>query len=96
MARSTPCRKIWPPTSDLLWQLLVSLFDAVLASAACSVRWTDPESFDAAHMLFLQHRALRCSFTDCLSFVVMRQLKLTEALTKDSRFRDAGFTALPA
>jgi predicted nucleic acid-binding protein len=32
--------------------------------------------------------------TDCASFVLMRQEGLTEALTADIHFRQAGFTAL--
>ena len=32
--------------------------------------------------------------TDCVSFVLMRQQSITEALTADAHFRQAGFTAL--
>ena len=34
------------------------------------------------------------SLTDCISFVVMEQEGLTEALTGDHHFEQAGFTAL--
>ena len=34
------------------------------------------------------------SFTDCVSFVVMEARNLTEALTADEHFRQAGFRAL--
>jgi predicted nucleic acid-binding protein len=34
------------------------------------------------------------SFTDCVSFVVMKHLRLRRALTKDRNFEEAGFTAL--
>jgi hypothetical protein len=36
------------------------------------------------------------SFTDCFSFVVMRGLRLREALSKDRHFRSAGSTPLLA
>ena len=32
--------------------------------------------------------------TDCVSFVLMKQEGITEALTADVHFRQAGFTAL--
>lgn len=34
------------------------------------------------------------SLVDCASFVVMQQLKLTEALTTDHHFEQAGFLRL--
>jgi predicted nucleic acid-binding protein len=34
------------------------------------------------------------SLTDCISFIVMEDEKLTEALTGDHHFEQAGFTAL--
>lgn len=34
------------------------------------------------------------SLTDCISFVVMREHELTNALTSDQHFEQAGFTAL--
>ena len=35
------------------------------------------------------------SFTDCTSFVVMKELGLTRVLTTDRHFRQAGFTMIP-
>ena len=34
------------------------------------------------------------SLTDCISFIVMQEYRLTEALTADRHFEQAGFTAL--
>ncbi len=36
------------------------------------------------------------TFFHCVSFVVMRELSLQEALSKDKHFREAGFTPLLA
>jgi predicted nucleic acid-binding protein len=50
---------------------------------------------DKARGVFFRHRDKEYSFTDCTSFVVMRELKLREALTTDHHFTQAGFVTLP-
>lgn len=70
------------------------LFRAAFDSRACRVIWMDPDRFDRARGLFVRHMAHGWSFTDCASFVVMRELHLREALTQDAHFREAGFVAL--
>lgn len=50
---------------------------------------------DKARSLFFRYRDKDFSFTDCTSFVVMRELKLREALTTDHHFVQAGFSAKP-
>ncbi len=54
------------------------------------------EKFQQAVEFFLKHDDKGYSFTDSLSFIVMRDLKLTEALTTDKHFEQAGFKALLA
>ncbi len=44
--------------------------------------------------LFKQYSDKTFSFTDCTSFVVMRQLGLTDAFTNDHHFEQIGFTIL--
>ncbi len=51
---------------------------------------------DKSRDLFFRFRDKDYSFTDCTSFVVMRELKLREALTTDHHFRQAGFVVHPA
>lgn len=62
------------------------------------VRWehVDGERFERARQLFFQYRDKDFSFTDCTSFAVMRELRLTHSLTTDSHFRQMGFHILPA
>lgn len=50
---------------------------------------------DKARGLFFRYRDKEFSFTDCTSFVVMRELKLREALTTDHHFEQAGFATQP-
>ena len=50
---------------------------------------------DKARGFFFRYRDKEFSFTDCTSFVVMRELKLREVLTTDHHFTQAGFVALP-
>jgi len=75
-------------------RLVGDLFDRVFQSAACRVMWTDEERFSQVRAFFLKHGDQACSFTDCVSFCVMKELRLTEALTSDQHFRHAGFVAL--
>jgi hypothetical protein len=53
-----------------------------------------PELYQAAFNLFAQRMDKEWSLTDCLSFVLMRQRGLTEALISDEHFQQAGFKAL--
>jgi predicted nucleic acid-binding protein len=70
------------------------LLSATLHSRACRVEWTDPERFSQTADFALKRLDQRWSFTDCLSFVVMKQLRLRDALTKDRHFAQAGFETL--
>ena len=61
------------------------------------LRWEriDSERFERARQVFFQYRDKDFSFTDCTSFVVMRDIKATRALTTDRHFRQMGFHAVP-
>jgi predicted nucleic acid-binding protein len=62
------------------------------------LRWERVESdrFEQARQLFCQYRDKDLSFTDCTSFAVMRELKMTMVITTDGHFRQVGFDVLPA
>ena len=61
------------------------------------LRWEriDSARFERARHLFFQYRDKDFSFTDCTSFVVMREIRLTHAITTDGHFRQMGFQPLP-
>ncbi len=70
------------------------LFESLDSTLAIRIEWTTPERFRETGTFFLRHADKAWSFTDCLSFVVMRELGLREALSSDDHFRQAGFTLL--
>ena len=50
---------------------------------------------DKARGMFFRYRDKDFSFTDSTSFILMRELKLREALTTDHHFVQAGFVIKP-
>jgi predicted nucleic acid-binding protein len=74
--------------------LLAKLFDCVDRSQACRIEWTDSVRFQDVRAFFLKHSDQPWSFTDCVSFRVMSELRLRQVLTKDQHFEQAGFHAL--
>lgn len=79
-----------------LSHLLKSFFEKLDESRAFRIEWTDSERFGQCRTFFLKHVDQACSFTDCLSFCVMKELHIRDALTKDSHFVQAGYAALLA
>jgi predicted nucleic acid-binding protein len=73
---------------------LGAFFEKVLASRVCRIESTDPERFHAVQAFFLKHADQAWSFTDCVSFCVMTEFRLRDALTKDGHFHEAGFVVL--
>ena len=67
----------------------------VEASTRLRWEWISVPRADRARSLFFHHRDKDFSFTDCTSFVVMRELKIRQALTTDAHFRQMGYQVLP-
>ena len=70
------------------------VLDLVEQSRGLRLEWVGPERFETAKVFFRQQADHGYSFTDCTSFVLMRELRLTGALTTDRHFRAAGFEVL--
>jgi predicted nucleic acid-binding protein len=68
--------------------------DTVERSEALRLEWIGPERFHAAAGLFRRHADKQWSFTDCVSFMIMRELRIRDAFTTDHHFRQAGFVPL--
>lgn len=95
-------------TTDYVVDETLTLIRVRLGIAEAEAWWTQVDgssrvrhhAIDAlraekARTVFFNHRDKQYSFTDCTSFVVMKELKLSEALTTDRHFRQMGFHALP-
>lgn len=70
------------------------ILEVLERSKGIRVEWITRERFEAAKTFFRRHTDHAYSFTDCTSFVLMRELKLTDAVTTDRHFEQAGFRAL--
>jgi hypothetical protein len=70
------------------------LLAALRADAACTIVPPTQSLFDQGVELYAERPDKNWSLTDCTSFVVMREQGITEALTGDHHFEQAGFTAL--
>jgi predicted nucleic acid-binding protein len=65
--------------------------------SASEVRVEHPDAAEElrAWALFLDRPDKRYTLTDCLSFVMMRRLKIEAAIATDDHFRQEGFATLP-
>ena len=57
--------------------------------------WVGMARAEKAREMFFHQRDKDYSLTDCTSFVVMKELKLKQALTTDKHFTQAGFQVVP-
>jgi predicted nucleic acid-binding protein len=72
----------------------LSLIEALAAEANAVVVAASSEHLSEAIELFRSRPDKEWSLTDCASFVVMGKRGITDALTGDAHFRQAGFNAL--
>jgi predicted nucleic acid-binding protein len=79
---------------DVNRQQFVALYRQFQASSELSVIPADRSLVQAGFELYASRPDKEWSLTDCISFVVMQREGITEALTGDHHFEQAGFTAL--
>ena len=70
--------------------------ETAISSEALRLQWIDSDRFHEAADLFTRHSDKQWSFTDCVSFILMREMKLRDCFTTDHHFRQAGFNVLLA
>jgi hypothetical protein len=68
---------------------------AILESESVTIVWIDAAKFRESLDLFQRSADKHWSFTDCASFVVMRDLGIERAFSFDHNFEEAGFVRLP-
>lgn len=72
----------------------VDFLDTIEGSESVRLEWIPPERFHAAAAFFRKHMDKEWSFTDCVSFALMHELRVREAFTTDHHFKQAGFVPL--
>jgi predicted nucleic acid-binding protein len=71
-----------------------SVLGRLRSEADVSIIDPQPELFDSGCQLYISRPDKDWSLTDCISFVVMSRENLTDALTADRHFEQAGFNRL--
>ena len=66
----------------------------IATSESLQLQWVGPERFQAAAGFFARHHHKEWSFTDCVSFELMHELRIRDSFTTDHHFRQAGFNPL--
>ena len=72
----------------------VDFLKAVGKSDALHLEWIGTARFQAASSLFCKHTDKQWSFTDCVSFAIMGELRIRDSFTTDHHFKQAGFVPL--
>jgi predicted nucleic acid-binding protein len=70
------------------------LLEIIDRSEAFVLAWIGAQRFESAKSFFRKHADHGYSFTDCTSFIVMRELRIRDVLTTDRHFVEAGFRPL--
>ncbi len=75
-------------------QAVIELLDALEEDSSVKIIPLSEELFARALELFRNRADKEWGLVDCVSFIVMREYGLTEALTMDKHYEQAGFRAL--
>ena len=74
--------------------LFVEFLPKLLADPGTTIVPAAADLFHRGFALYANRPDKDWSFTDCISFVVMKQRKLPDAVTTDHHFKQAGFRVL--
>jgi uncharacterized protein len=69
----------------------VTLCSELWKGTICRLAWTTPNDAAEAWDVFIKFEDKRWSFTDCVSYAVMKRLEVNEAFSLDEHFEQFGF-----
>ena len=72
----------------------IQLLDSLQADASVEIVTLTDEMYAQAFQLYRSRMDKEWGLTDCISFVVMQQRGMSDALTSDQHFEQVGFRAL--
>ena len=72
----------------------IRFLNVLSSSSQVTIVPASQELFDSGLKLYSERRDKDWTLTDCISFVVMNNRELTDALTGDQHFAQAGFNVL--
>lgn len=71
-----------------------NFYHRINSSLHVEIVFTDKRLWNTAWQLYEMHKDKEWSLTDCISMVVMKERQISEVLTKDHHFEQAGFVKL--
>jgi uncharacterized protein len=72
----------------------VRIGDGFWSQATCDLGWTTVEDIESAWQIFRTFDDKARSFTDCVSYAVMKRLAISEAFALDEHFKQFGFVTV--
>ena len=72
----------------------IKLINGLRADTNVEIIPLDSRLFETAYRLFRERPDKEWSLTDCASFVIMQELRISQALAADEHFKQAGLTPL--
>ena len=72
----------------------IQLLESLEADSSVEIVLLTNDLYVAAFNLFKQRKDKEWGLVDCLSFIVLKNRGITDALTADTHFQQAGFRAL--
>jgi len=72
-----------------------SFINELWAETFCSLFYVTPDIEQKAWKMIIKYKEHKLSFTDCTSFIIMRENSIINACSMDKHFKVAGFIVMP-